>query len=432
MSLSRSSGPSNRISLTVTPEVSLTDEPLKIRAWGLQPQQIITLRAWVKDEKGRVFSSRAFYISDNEGVVDLEHSPAVGGDYKGIYPMGLIWGLKPVSPYKRLIKWDVMGSPLCVHLELYSDLMLSSSPENAPDVTKVVEQWYVAPGVKRIQVREGRIRGALFLPPGEGPFRGIIDMFGGLGGLMEFRSSLLASRGFASLALAYFAYDDLPRTLEHVDLTYFEEAAQYLLRNPKISGDGVGALGVCKGAEIALAMASYLPQVKATVCINAPTNAINVNSFSYVNVFRRGNPHCMEKILVTETGAVSMTDIWTDTRKPEHQNSVTPLEKAKGPILFVVGEADQSCNSLIYAKEALSRARKHGKKNVHMVSYPGAGHLIEPPGSPFCPISRFPLFPFHVNWGGELLAHCSAQEASWREIQDFFRRNIECPLQSKL
>ncbi|KAM4707497.1 acyl-coenzyme A amino acid N-acyltransferase 1-like isoform 2-T3 [Discoglossus pictus] len=427
MSLSRFSGPSNKISLKVSPEVSLADEPLKIRAWGLQPQQVITLRAWVKDEKGRVFNSRAFYISDNEGVVDLEHSPAVGGDYKGIYPMGLIWALKPVSPFQRLIKRDVMGSPLCVHLELYSDLLLGFSPENAPDVTKVVERWYVAPGVKRIQVREGRIRGALFLPPGDGPFRGIIDMFGGLGGLVESRSSLLASRGFASLALAYFAYDDLPRTLEHVDLTYFEEAAQYLLRNPKISGDGVGVLGVSKGAEIALAMATYLPQIKATVCINAPNNAINGNSFSYGNVFLRGNPNHMEKLLVTETGAVTIIDTWADIRKPEYQNSLLPLEKALGSIMFVVGEADQSCNSLIHAKKALSIARKHGKKNVHMVSYPGAGHLIEPPSSPFCPISLSPPFPFHLYWGGELLAHCRAQEASWREIQDFFSRNIECP-----
>ena len=30
----------------------------------------------------------------------------------------------------------------------------------------------MADGVKRIPVREGRIRGTLFLPPGEGPFPG--------------------------------------------------------------------------------------------------------------------------------------------------------------------------------------------------------------------------------------------------------------------
>ena len=39
---------------------------------------------------------------------------------------------------------------------------------------------------------------------------GVMDLLGGTGGLVEFKASLLASRGFAALALAYFGYDDLP------------------------------------------------------------------------------------------------------------------------------------------------------------------------------------------------------------------------------
>lgn len=56
---------------------------------------------------------------------------------------------------------------------------------------------------------------------GNGPFPGVIDMFGTVGGIFEFRSALLASRGFASLSLPYFAFDDLPETLEQVDFDYF-------------------------------------------------------------------------------------------------------------------------------------------------------------------------------------------------------------------
>lgn len=59
-------------------------------------------------------------------------------------------------------------------------------------------------------------------------------MLGGIGGLVEYRASLLAARGFAVLALAYFAYDDLPNQLEEVDLEYFEEAANLLLAHPKV------------------------------------------------------------------------------------------------------------------------------------------------------------------------------------------------------
>ncbi|XP_053557082.1 acyl-coenzyme A amino acid N-acyltransferase 2 [Bombina bombina] len=425
------SGSPKQISLSVNPEISLADDPLRICIWGLPSQQVITLRAWLKDEKGGVFHSRAFYISDAHGVVDLEHSAAVGGDYKGIYPMGLFWALKPVNVYRRLMKKDVMGSPLYVHLEVYPYLEIGLSPENPPAVSKVLERWYVAPGVQRIQIREGRVRGALFLPPGDGPFPGVIDLFGSIGGLVEFRSSLLSSRGFAALALAYFAYEDLPSTTEHIDLTYFEEAAQLLINNPKVSGDGIGVVGVSKGAEIALAMASYLPQVKATVCINGNTS-VNGITLRYRDLFIRGIPYHLEKLQVTDFGAIKLVDTVEYVAEPEHEDYIIPLEKARGSIIFMVGEDDQCCNSLRDAKESIARARKHGKKNVNVLSYPGAGHLLEPPGSPFCLLSYSPSFSIPLLWGGELLAHSTAQEMCWKELQEFFHKNLQSSTHSKL
>ncbi|KAM4808373.1 bile acid-CoA:amino acid N-acyltransferase [Rhinophrynus dorsalis] len=411
------------IGLAATPEIALADEPVRICAWGLPPQQVITLRAWVEDERRQIFHSRAFYVTDMEGKVDLDSTPATGGDFNGVYPMGLFWSLKPITPFLRLIKRNVVGSPLRIHLELYTNVVLSFTSEDPPSASKVLERWFAAPGVQRIQVRDGRVRGALFLPPGEGPFPGIIDMFGGVGGLVEFRSAQLASRGMASLALAYFGYEDLPSSLETVDLKYFEEAAQYLLSNPKVLGDGVGVVSVSKGAEIALCMASYLPQVKATVCING-TNAVNGNSVQYGDVFMAGIPYEMEKLLIKDNGATSFINTMADTRKPENQACVVPLEKARGPILFFVGEDDQIWDTLLFAKEALTRARKHGKNNVHVVSYPGAGHLLEPPGSPFCPVSQSLSFPLPMMWGGELLAHCIAQEICWKEMQEFLHKHL--------
>ncbi|XP_044132269.1 acyl-coenzyme A amino acid N-acyltransferase 1-like [Bufo gargarizans] len=419
------------VGLIVTPEVSLVDEPLKIQAWGLLPQQTITIRVWLKDEKGEIFHSRAFYQTDMEGKVDLEKSPATGGDFHGVCPMGLFWALKPAIPFRRLIKRDVMGSPFSVHVDLYSSLVLNPQPGDSPAATKVIERWYVSPGVQRILIREGRIRGALFLPTGEGPFPGVIDMFGGVGGLIEFRSGLLASRGFASLALAYFAYDDLPSFLGVVDLKYFEEAAQFLWSHPKVSGDGVGVVAICKGAEMALAMASYLPQVAATVCING-TNAVNGNTLIYGDLLLNGIPYIIERVLITDFGSLNLSNSMDDPRKPEHQDSILPLEKARGPILFLVGDKDQNYNSLFFAQEAKARAEKYGKKDVYVQCYPGAGHLLEPPGSPFCTVSQSPFFPLPLTWGGELLPHCSAQKTSWKELQEFLSRNIKCSRRNKL
>ncbi|XP_069602541.1 acyl-coenzyme A amino acid N-acyltransferase 1-like isoform X2 [Ranitomeya imitator] len=412
------------VGLTVSPEISLVDEPVKIQAWGLPPDQVITLAAWLKDEKGLIFHSRAFYRTDMEGKVDLEKTPATGGDFHGVCPMGLFWALKPKIPFKKLNKRDVVGSPYLVHIDLYSSLELNVS-DDCSAATKVIERWYAAPGVQRISIREGRIRGALFLPPGEGPFVGIIDMFGGFGGLLEFRSSLLASRGFATLALAYFYYDDLPLFLSEVDLKYFEEAAQFLCNHPKVSGDGVGVIGICKGAEIALAMASFLPQVAAAVCING-LNAVNRNNLVYGDHFIKPIPFKMEKLLSTDFCSYNFTNVLDDPRKPEFQDSIIPLEKARGPILFLVGNKDEHLDGLFFATEAKSRAEKYGKKDVYVQCYPGAGHLLDPPGSPFCPLSKGHNFPVALTWGGELQPHCRAQETSWKEMQEFFQKNIRC------
>ena len=45
---------------------------------------------------------------------------------------------------------------------------------------------------------------------------GVMDLFGALPAVVEFKASLLASHGFAALAVAYYGYDDLPSSLSRV------------------------------------------------------------------------------------------------------------------------------------------------------------------------------------------------------------------------
>ncbi|XP_029430758.1 bile acid-CoA:amino acid N-acyltransferase [Rhinatrema bivittatum] len=419
------------VQFTVTPEVSLADEPLRIQVSGLAPLQIVTLRASLTDEKGVGFQSRAFYRSNEAGEVNLERDAATGGDYSGAQPMGLLCSLKPEKMFHRLMKRELMHSPLHVKLDLYDMYQLFSAPDVLPVASRIVERWYVAPGVQRVLIREGRVRGALFLPPGKGPFPGVIDMFGGIGGLIEFRGGLLASHGFVALSLAYFAYDDLPKMLDEIDLEYFEEAVDLLMRHPKVMGSGVGVIAVCKGAEIALAMATFLKKVIATVCINGP-NGINGNSLRYRNLYIRGMPYITEGIHFTSTGAMEFHNAIEDPREERNQDCILPVENAQGPILFIVGGEDGNYNSRMFAEEALKRMKRCGKKNAKLLLYPGAGHLIEPPGSPFCLMSYNPLVLGPLMWGGKLEAHSYAQEHSWREIQKFFHYHLGQSKVSKL
>uniref|UniRef100_A0A8C8WZZ2 Bile acid-CoA:amino acid N-acyltransferase n=1 Tax=Panthera leo TaxID=9689 RepID=A0A8C8WZZ2_PANLE len=412
------------IQLTATPASTLTDEPVHIRATGLCPSQIVIFQATLEDEKGNLFHSQAYYKASEVGEVDLDHAPSLGGDYIGVHPMGLFWSLKPEKFLTKLMKRDVMTSPFLVQIKLYdSNLPLAQIAATDPKVSVTLERWYRAPGVTRIQVHEGHLRGALFLPPGEGRFPGVIDLFADIGGLIEYRASLLASHGFAALALAYCDYEDLPLHPEKIELEYFEEAVNFLLRHPKIQKPGIGVISVSKGVEIALAMACFLKHVVATICINGP-NAIYEFPLRYKDLVITPIPSFMERVQMDVLGAMRLRHYKGDARDELNQKSVLPIEKAQGAILFIVGDGDECMNSREYAEQALDQLRSHGRNNGRMLVYPGAGHLIEPPYTPLCYASPHRLGSGILLWGGDPVAHAAAQEHSWGEIQKFFREQL--------
>ncbi|XP_069886683.1 acyl-coenzyme A thioesterase 5-like isoform X4 [Dipodomys merriami] len=212
------------------------DEPVRIAVHGLAPEQPVALRASLRDEKGALFRAHARYRADARGQLDLQRAPALGGSFAGLEPMGLVWALQPDRPFWRLLKRDVQ-TPLLLELEVLDGREPAGfgEPEGGRVLARAVhERHFMAAGVRRVPVREGRVRATLFLPPGPGPFPGIIDLFGVGGGLLEYRASLLAGKGFAVMALAYYNYDDLPKDMKILHLEYFEEAVSYLLRHPQI------------------------------------------------------------------------------------------------------------------------------------------------------------------------------------------------------
>ncbi|KFP83689.1 Acyl-coenzyme A amino acid N-acyltransferase 1, partial [Acanthisitta chloris] len=196
----------------------------------------------------------------------------------------------------------------------------------------------------------------------------------------------------------------------------------------QVRGPGLGVVGVSKGAEVALAMATFLPQVVATVWING-TAYLHGNPLVYKDVRIPPIPYCTEHVTFTEVGALDNSRIFADPRDPAYRASAIPVEKIRGKVLFVVGEADRSFNSKLFAQLALERMPPQSGR---ILSYPGAGHLIEPPGSPLCSNSSIRGAPRPVAWGGELEPHAKAQEDSWREIVQFLELQLGLTATMKL
>ncbi|CAO2586873.1 Acyl-coenzyme A thioesterase 6 [Lemmus lemmus] len=400
---------------------SCWDEPLSISVRGLAPEQPVTLRTALRDEKGALFRAHARYRADHHGELDLARAPALGGSFAGLEPMGLLWAMEPDRPLWRLIKRDVQ-TPFVVELEVLD----GHEPDGGRLLARAVhERHFMAPGVRRVPVREGRVRATLFLPPGKGRFPGIIDLFGSGGGLCEYRASLLAGHGFAVLALAYFRFEDLPEYLSDVHLEYFEEALALLLQHPKVKGPNVGLLGFSKGGDLCLSMAAFLRNITATVLINAcVANTIAPLFYKGLSVPDLGCDLTKQKTM--ESGLLDLVDIWNNPLEEPHHQSLIPLERAQGPFLFIVGMDDHNWKSESYAQIACGRLQAHGKGRPQIIYYPETGHCIDPPYFPPSRASVHAVLGEAVFYGGEARAHSRAQVDAWQQIQTFFHKYLNC------
>ncbi|XP_013362595.1 PREDICTED: acyl-coenzyme A thioesterase 4 isoform X1 [Chinchilla lanigera] len=191
----------------------------------------------------------------------------------------------------------------------------------------------------------------------------------------------------------------------------------------KVKGPGIGLLGISLGADICLSMASFLKNVSATVSINGSGTSGN-RTIHYKQTSIPPLGHDLRRSQVTFSGLLDIVDIRNDLVGGHENPSMIPIERAEGPILFIVGQDDHNWRSDLYAQTASERLQAHGKEKPQIISYPGTGHYIEPPYFPMCPASLHKLVNKTVIWGGEFRAHAKAQVDAWQQILSFFSRHL--------
>uniref|UniRef100_A0A8C9QF92 Acyl-CoA thioesterase 4 n=1 Tax=Spermophilus dauricus TaxID=99837 RepID=A0A8C9QF92_SPEDA len=389
--------------------------PAHITVRGPGPKQRVTLRASLRDEKGALFQAHARYRADAEGELDLERAPALGGSFAGLEPMGLIWAMEPDKPFWRLVKRDVQ-TPFVVELEVLDG--------HEPDAGRLLarEIWFTLLLITTLKFFK-RYNAFLFSSLGPGLFPGIIDIYGVGGGLLEYRASLLAGHGFATLAVAFYDFDDLPKDFSNIHLDYFEEVVCYMLQHPQVKGPGVGLLGISLGADICLSMASFLKNISATVSINGSGSSGN-STIHYKQISIPPLGIDLKRIKVTFSGILDIVDIRNDIVEKFENPSMIPIEKAQGPILFIAGQDDHNWRSDLNVQTVSERLQAHGKEKPRIILYPGTGHYIEPPYFSMCPASVHKFFNKVVIWGGELRAHSKAQVDAWKQILSFFSQHL--------
>ncbi|KAK7907188.1 hypothetical protein WMY93_015800 [Mugilogobius chulae] len=409
---------SSQVRLRILPGVRcLADKMVQVKVEGLSPHKAVVLCSKVVDDRGIVFKATAQYRADQLGHVDVWKAASLGGSYTGVEPMGLFWSMAPETPHNKLMKKTV-ESPLQVEISALN------GEDGQVLASEINHREFMTEGMKRIPVKEGRLRGVLFVPPGQGPFPGIVDLYTFAGALSEPRASLLASKGFIVLALAYKGYKDLPQNPDHLDLEYFEEGVEYLRSQPQFAGPGVGVISICHSGGLALAMASFLDHISATVCVNGCTANVGI-PLRYKDMLIPALEIIPENIRLTESGLLFVRDALPDPE--QHKQSLLPIERATCQFLFAASEADCNWRSTFYARQAESILKRHNKDSCSLALYSKAGHFIEFPYMPNCPSSVHAAVGKVVFFGGEAKAHSEAQLDLWERVQSFFKSHLRSP-----
>ncbi|XP_009210191.1 acyl-coenzyme A thioesterase 2, mitochondrial-like [Papio anubis] len=83
--------------LTVTPKTGLADKRPDVKAEGLGSGERVTLRVSGVRHRGCPFHSLVHYEVDSGEGLALARDLALGGDFTGVGPMGLLWSLMPAA-----------------------------------------------------------------------------------------------------------------------------------------------------------------------------------------------------------------------------------------------------------------------------------------------------------------------------------------------
>ncbi|XP_023182483.1 acyl-coenzyme A thioesterase 4-like isoform X1 [Xiphophorus maculatus] len=416
------------VTLSVQPSRGLVDEKFVILVQNSFPSSLLTLYAHHQCEDGYSWHAFAHYTSDATGAVNVSEDCSTGGTYSGVEAMGLLWSLKPVpgsKPGLRMRKKNVQA-PMVVTISVYSGHLTEGFEDQVPLAGVEVERWYMAPGVRRIPVTEDGLTATLFLPSGPGPFPGLLDLWGGGGQLVEYRAALLASHGIASMAIDYLTCKYTMETGKIVEQDYFEMAYKFLQKHPKVLGSRIAMLGLSLGTSVILKMAvhSQIVKLSCAVCVSGshvqPMDGFLKEMVDYLGE-NCGNAR------FTEDNEV----VWRDVLLPIPTDLSLKVDvgKLQCPLMLIVGEDDQNWCAYESAMDMKGMMERAGNNHLlTLLSYPNAGHLIEPPYMPHARVSHFrdvlSQQKMMVLWGGQTLEHSRAQEDAWRKLLVFLRKNL--------
>jgi dienelactone hydrolase len=399
--------------LEISPNRVMVDESATLRATGLQPNERVTIAAELTDGGDVRWTSKAEFIADESGDVDVSKQAPVTGSYKEVSAMGLVWSMTETGRKEARYQPPKNFGEQAIEFRLMR--------KNEQIAAARLEQVAIAEGVRRLIVRDGDLRGTLFIPSGpQGAARhpGVLVLGGSEGGLPSRRAVWLASHGYAVFALAYFHYEDLPPDLEAIPLEYFGRALSWMALRPEIDPDHIGVMGGSRGGELALQLGSMYPRIKTVVAYvpadkrHAACCGFTPRPYAWT---WQGNPLGF----VTVRGPNSHPEMLL--------KAAIEVERIQGPVLLISGQADGVWQSSAMADSVVDRLKRaHFAYEVEHLKYAHAGHTAGRPEivPSWQGMSQHPLSGRMVNTGGTPKGNAESSLDAIPKVLEFLGRSL--------
>lgn len=263
----------------------------------------------------------------------------------------------------------------------------------------------------------------------------IITLGGAEGGLSftEKEAEAMAHEGFIIMRFGYFKYtkETANQKLKEIRIEKVFEAIDLIKKNPAVDSSKIALLGISKGAELALLVASKNSSIKAVIA-HVPSHVVwyglgkwkglNKSSWTY-----QGKPLPFVSYSKPKSGwftdrIAEFYEAGLETYPDKINEATILVENISGPVLLSSGGKDDIWPSSIMAKEIENRliAKKFSFEVKHLY-YPDAGHGI------------FGLLPDKndtealnslSSGGGSSESNYKARENTWNETFLFLKKYL--------
>lgn len=383
------------------PESASQDQPVDVALTGAVPGSTVTLEASMDSGNGVTWSSSTTWSADEQGVVDLAERAPDDGPYDEADAMGWLWSTTPEDDSR----------PFAHQPGTDSKTVTLRAADDTTALERAFELQLNDPDLDRSVVSTDGVAGVLYEPSGEGPHPGLIALHGSSGRLPRRRAQLLATHGYATLALRYFGEpEQVPDELECVPLAYFERSQRWLRGLDAVRDAPVGVVGVSRGGELALLLSARFDWPGAVV--------------SYV-----GSGAGIEGIVYGDTVPAWTHDgdpvpyaTYTEMESGDVADAAFAVENANAPILLISAGDDGVWPSKRLSQVAVDRLDAHGFEYEYQhATYEDAGHLVT---APYVPTANRQSFDGLV-YGGTAAGYARANADSWPKVLSYLEKGLE-------